>query len=165
MEEGVRKLEEAVRATTEEAVPLSKPYPQSKRWFTPELKRQKQECAKLQRIAYRHRFKPEHPAHDAARTAEKKYAKSIESEKARHWWEWLANLGQTLRSHRHRGFSITINRSSTQIYECFGLRMSTACPQVKYTYGCLRAVPNGTSASFSHRLTYVFLGRISLIGM
>jgi hypothetical protein len=30
-----------------------------------------------------------------ARAAEKKYAKAIESEKARHWWEWLANLGKT----------------------------------------------------------------------
>ncbi|KAJ7342649.1 hypothetical protein DFH08DRAFT_641753, partial [Mycena albidolilacea] len=73
MEVGIRNLEEAVCTTTEEVVPLSKPYPQLKRWFTPELKRQKQECAKLQRITYRHRFKPEHPAHNMARAAEKKY--------------------------------------------------------------------------------------------
>jgi endonuclease/exonuclease/phosphatase family metal-dependent hydrolase len=95
LEEGVRNLEEAVRATTEEVVPLSKPYPQSKRWFTPELKRLKQESAKLQRNAYHQRFKPEHPVHDMAKAAEKTYAKAIETEKARHWWEWLANLGQS----------------------------------------------------------------------
>ncbi|KAJ7334321.1 hypothetical protein DFH08DRAFT_643839, partial [Mycena albidolilacea] len=105
LEEGVRRLEQAVRETTDDVVSLSKPYPQSKRWFTLALKRLKQESAKLQRTAYRNQFKPDHPAHELARAAEGRYAKAIEMEKARHWWEWLANLGQLSLWTAHRFIS------------------------------------------------------------
>jgi hypothetical protein len=95
LEKGVHDLEEAIRATTEEVVPLSKPSPQWKRWFTPELKTLRNESAKLQRTAYHHRFKLDHPVHEAARAAEKKYSKVVEAQKAQHWWAWLANLDQS----------------------------------------------------------------------
>ncbi|KAJ7760951.1 hypothetical protein B0H16DRAFT_1312580, partial [Mycena metata] len=66
------------------------------------MKELKAASAKLQRVAYAQRNKPDHPVHAEARTAVEKYVKEVTEGKARHWVEWQEKLvgGQVWDVHR-----------------------------------------------------------------
>ncbi|KAJ7121315.1 hypothetical protein C8R43DRAFT_831764, partial [Mycena crocata] len=67
LDTAIAALDAAIQAVVERKVPMSKPSPYTKRWFTKELKARKQESEKASREAFRWRYAPEHPAHEKAR--------------------------------------------------------------------------------------------------
>jgi len=87
-----KELERVVMETIEEQVPMSKPSPHSKRWWTRELSQMKaamQRLARQSRRAQRDRSKP---IHEEYRRKRNDYAQAIKETKRDHWDEWLENL-------------------------------------------------------------------------
>ncbi|KAJ6584408.1 hypothetical protein B0H19DRAFT_862146, partial [Mycena capillaripes] len=55
VERAIRELGEAIQATTDKIVPMSKPTPYMKRWYTEAMGELRRAYAKLERIAYEQR--------------------------------------------------------------------------------------------------------------
>ncbi|KAJ7032165.1 hypothetical protein C8F04DRAFT_885767, partial [Mycena alexandri] len=52
VEKAIRQLDKAIDDTIRDVVPMSKPFPHSKRWYTSDLRQLKRTSGKLERIAY-----------------------------------------------------------------------------------------------------------------
>ena len=64
-QDAVADLTEAIQATIEAVIPLSKPAPHSRRWWNDELSGLKKHLNKLNNESYRFKALVDHPAHDA----------------------------------------------------------------------------------------------------
>jgi hypothetical protein len=84
----------ALKETIDMHVPLSKPFPHTKRWWNPDLTAIRKAKNKLSKVAYRWRGLPDHPAHQQHREVSKEYAKLIDSAKKEHWESWLLNASE-----------------------------------------------------------------------
>ncbi|KAJ7138920.1 hypothetical protein C8R46DRAFT_811157, partial [Mycena filopes] len=73
VEAAISQLEAAIRATIQAIVPMTKPFPHMKRWYSPELRVLKKASAKVERIAYRLRHDPGNPIHAEAKAAQGEY--------------------------------------------------------------------------------------------
>ena len=87
-------LTTALRSTIEAIVPINKPFPFTKRWWTHDLSTLRKKKNRLARTAYRWRGLPNHPSHTAHRETTQEYAKLIETTKKEHWEEWLLNASE-----------------------------------------------------------------------
>jgi hypothetical protein len=91
----LNSLLEAIITTIEEKVPLSKPSPYAKRWWSAELDVANKN---LKKIAYqakaRRRYRGD-PIHEEHRKARNAFAKSVEKAKEEHWNEYLENVELT----------------------------------------------------------------------
>lgn len=85
-------LHTALANTIERVVPLLKPSPYMKRWWTPELAAKRKVKRKLADEAYRFRYVDDHPSHEAARRAEQDFCKAIQSQRTGRWREWIGEL-------------------------------------------------------------------------
>lgn len=92
VEEAIQQLDAAIQRAIQAKVPFSKPSPYWKRWYTEALDLLRKESAKLERIAYRWRFAPDHPVHEEARTSRTKFCTAVRVAKAKHWVQWLEEL-------------------------------------------------------------------------
>lgn len=77
----------SIKSTIEIHVPMSKPLPHTKRWWTQELSNMRKRKNRLSRESYRWRGLPDHPSHQQHRDASKEYAALIEKTKRTHWEE------------------------------------------------------------------------------
>ena len=89
--EALDTINHALKTTMEAEVPVTKPYPHTKRWWNHDLSKARKEKNKSARLAYKWRGLPDHHAHADHYEAAKKYAKLIEQSKKSHWETWLLN--------------------------------------------------------------------------
>ena len=85
-------LNASIKSTIEAIVPMSTPFPFTKRWWTPALTALRKKKNRSAKASHRWRGLPDHDAHSLHRTVTKEYAKLIESSKKEHWEEWLLNV-------------------------------------------------------------------------
>lgn len=84
----------SIKSAIEAHVPMTKPLPHTKRWWTQELSDMRKKKNRLSRESYRWRGLPDHSSHRQHREACKEYAKLIENTKKEHWEEWLINASE-----------------------------------------------------------------------
>jgi hypothetical protein len=88
------EIDEAINGSIVDHVPLSKPCPHLKRWWTRELTEM---CKKVKRLgcaSWAMRGLQGHPDHEWFRRARNDYAKAIRETKAKHWTAWLADMDE-----------------------------------------------------------------------
>ncbi|KAF5378264.1 hypothetical protein D9615_008696 [Tricholomella constricta] len=85
----VSDLTQAIQHTIEEVVPLTRPSPHMRRWWSRELESSRREVHKLSRIADRYRALDDHESRANLEAAMKKYADEILKAKAEHWKAFL----------------------------------------------------------------------------
>lgn len=89
LETTVNKLVDILNEVIDEEVPVTKPSPYAKRWWTKELTDLKKEKNRLSRISYRYRATPNHPVHKQHREAANNLSNRIDETKREHWTDWL----------------------------------------------------------------------------
>ena len=87
-----RHLDEALRSTVESCVPISRPHPHQKRWWTKDLTRLSEELKHMRKLAYKFRATPSHECHGLLKEKEKQLDKEIQTAKESHWKEWLESM-------------------------------------------------------------------------
>ena len=92
--EALDVINTALKTTLEAKVPINKPLPHTKRWWTSELNELRRKKNRLAKSSYRWRGLPDHQSHQDHREATKVYAKAIETTKSKHWEEWLLNAAE-----------------------------------------------------------------------
>ena len=82
-------MTEAIQATTNIIIPLSKPVPHSRCWWNDELSMLKNHLNKLNNESYRFRALDDHPVHEALKVIRNKYGDAIKQAKTQHWQDFL----------------------------------------------------------------------------
>ncbi|KAG2054977.1 hypothetical protein BDR06DRAFT_1047494, partial [Suillus hirtellus] len=82
----------AITSTTEACVPLAKPCPHSKCWWTSTLSDLHKQVAKLSRKSHQMRGLPDHPCHREHKALKNHYADEIAATKKQHWLDWLEDI-------------------------------------------------------------------------
>ena len=91
-EELQEKVENLIRIFDQvrnEHVPVSKPSPYQKRWWSKELQQERNRSRRLANKAYKAHLRPEDPIHEQYRHARNDYATHIHKAKQTHWLEWI----------------------------------------------------------------------------
>ena len=73
----------------EESVPISRPSPYTKRWWTKELTELKKAKNRLSNLSYKFQGIPEAPVHVQHKEATKELCHRIDEVKKAHWTNWL----------------------------------------------------------------------------
>ena len=92
LETAVDELFQTIQDITCERVPVIKPSPHLKRWWTKELTTKRKEKNRAHSEHFKWRGIPSHPAHKEFRQINNSFAKAIEDAKATHWQEWIENI-------------------------------------------------------------------------
>jgi len=85
----VETLMQIIQESIEARVPLSKPNPLSKRWWTKELNQMKKEGYRLSRTSYKFRALPKNRAHHEYKEHRRQFADAITIAKRQHWEDFL----------------------------------------------------------------------------
>ena len=88
------EINTALKTTMEDKVPINKPFPHTKRWWTHTLNDLRKKKGRSANTSHRWRGLPDHPSHQDHREATKVYAKAIETSKKEHWENWLLNASE-----------------------------------------------------------------------
>lgn len=88
----VSTLTSCIQTTIASHVPLSRPSPHSKRWWTRELADLRRDMTRTARQAYKFRDLPGHVSHAVAGEAKRQYKFVLDSTKRHHWKDWLENI-------------------------------------------------------------------------
>ena len=92
----LKNFEDTVNRVIDNHVPLSKPSPYQKRWWSPDLKKKRTEVRKLAHKVYklvqRHDF--DHPVHEQHRQSRNEYTQMIRDAKTEHWIDWLEHADE-----------------------------------------------------------------------
>lgn len=94
-EEWRTALNEAIQNAIDKHVPLSKPSPFTKRWWTSDLAAAKKVTKKLASSSKRYRPNMEHPIHKQYRRQHNDYSEMIRTAKIEHWAAWLEGLDES----------------------------------------------------------------------
>ncbi|KAG2052427.1 hypothetical protein BDR06DRAFT_1056967 [Suillus hirtellus] len=87
-----KSVTRAITSTAKACVPLAKPCPHSKRWWTRTLSDLRKQVAKLSRKSHQMRGLPDHPCHREHKTLKNRYADEIAATKKQHWQDWLEDI-------------------------------------------------------------------------
>jgi ribonuclease HI/exonuclease III len=87
-------LEKVVQEIITQKVPMSKPSPRSKRWWTKELTAERRRVHNLGNKSYTNRFSENHPSHETYRCARNDYAEHLQAAKTEHWAAWLSDISE-----------------------------------------------------------------------
>ena len=82
-------LMNVLTATIQETVPITKPPPFAKRWYSKELNNMRREVSRLGRRSYKLRNSKEHPIHGEYRKLRNQYGNQIRAAKKAHWDAWI----------------------------------------------------------------------------
>jgi len=93
--EAYKALTRCLTETVGESVPLTKPSPYAKHWWSKELDIECKAVHKLGRIAKKRAERRLDPIHEMYRIARNKFTESIKRVKENHWKEWLEELTLT----------------------------------------------------------------------
>jgi ribonuclease HI len=87
----LKDFEDTLSRVIDKHVPLTKPSPYQKRWWSPALKKKRTEVRKLARKVYKltrqHDF--DNPLHEQHRLLRNEYSQMIRDAKTEHWIDWL----------------------------------------------------------------------------
>ena len=83
------RLVQIISNVINEKVPISKPSPYAKCWWTKELTNLKKEKNQLSNLLYRLRGIPNAPIHTSHREAASCFSNKIKESKKKHWLNWL----------------------------------------------------------------------------
>ena len=89
LDHATNDLISTIQDATATTVPISKPSPYTKGWWTAELTDLKREANRLSKIAYHFQATPEHPSHAQHKLAAATLSSKIEETKKKHWTDWL----------------------------------------------------------------------------
>ena len=78
-----------IKETIEEEIPLSKPSPYAKHWWTKELTELKKEKNRISNLSYKQHGLPDAPIHAMHKEATRKLCCRIDEVKKEHWSNWL----------------------------------------------------------------------------
>ena len=92
--EALDSINNALKSTVEAVVPINKPFPSTKRWWTHELNDLRKKKNRLANLSHHWRGIPDHPSHQDHHNTSREYAKMIESTKKEHWENWLLNASE-----------------------------------------------------------------------
>ena len=92
LNQAIERLDQAINMCIERHVPMSKPCPASKRWWTKKLAETKKAVMKLGRKSYKLWIMADHPIHNEFYRVRNDYSLQIRKAKAKHWTEWLEGL-------------------------------------------------------------------------
>ena len=92
LNKAVDSLTRTIQVMIEATVPKSKSMPFSKRWWTHELRRSKQEMRRIGQATYINRSQRTHPIHAQYQHARNDYSALIKITKRRHWESWLEGV-------------------------------------------------------------------------
>ena len=85
LDHATNDLISTIQDATATTVPISKPSPYTKGWWTAELTDLKREVNRLSKIAYHFQATPEHPSHAQHKLAAATLSSKIEETKKKHW--------------------------------------------------------------------------------
>jgi len=86
-------LNAAIDQVNQDKVPMTKPSPRSKRWWTPELETMRKSLLKKGREVHRNNWKGTNEQEKAEfRKQRAAYGEAIKEQKNRHWADWLTNM-------------------------------------------------------------------------
>jgi hypothetical protein len=88
-DEAVAALTDAIQATIDAEVPLSRPVPHSRWWWSRELTTLKKAKNRLNNASCIHRAIADHPSHQEHRIVSEEYGAAIKKAKVQHWEEYL----------------------------------------------------------------------------
>jgi hypothetical protein len=91
-QEAAHHLTQSITTTMEVCVPLSKPCPHSKCWWTKRLSTMRQQVKDASKTAYQMHRLPLHPIHNELKTIKEQYANEINTTKKEHWLDWLNDI-------------------------------------------------------------------------
>ena len=91
----LKALNHAIQDAVKKHVPISRPCPYSKRWWSTDLASEKKKTQQLGGRAKYQRTNPNHPIHEEYRRQRNRYSEKIRQAKAEHWVEWLEGLDET----------------------------------------------------------------------
>ena len=91
-QEAVSDLIGAIQAAIEAKVPISKPTPFSRQWWSSELSTLKKQLNHLNNELYRYRALDNHPSHAARKSICNEYGEAIKCAKEQHWWDFLEHV-------------------------------------------------------------------------
>ena len=94
-QDAVSHLTMALQDSIQAQVPLSKPSPHTKRWWSRLLSELKKRKNRLSSLSYRYRALPDHPSHEEHRKARNCYSDEIWKAKQDHWNDFLEHAGTT----------------------------------------------------------------------
>ena len=89
LETAVNTLVETIQEVLDQEVPITKPSPFTKCWWTKELTELKHEQTRLSKLSYRYRGIRDHTVHAEFKSATNKLSNRINETKKEHWTEWL----------------------------------------------------------------------------
>lgn len=87
-------LQTAILTAIEKKVPMSKPSPHAKRWWSPELNSANRALKKLARKAKKKHQIPDHPIHEEHRRARNDLPEMQKKTKEEHWKEYLESVDE-----------------------------------------------------------------------
>jgi len=90
----IRVVSASIKSTIETHIPMTKPLPHTKRWWTQELSNMRKRKNRLSKESYQWRGLPDHPSHQQHRQVSKEYTTLIEKTKKMHWEDWLLNASE-----------------------------------------------------------------------
>jgi hypothetical protein len=85
-------LTEAIQDVIHTTIPLKRPCPHTKRWWSTDLKKLWQTMRRLYRQAQRLLDFPDHPIHQEARSSRTRYSTAIDKACKQHWTDWLEEV-------------------------------------------------------------------------
>ncbi|GBE85933.1 hypothetical protein SCP_0804570 [Sparassis crispa] len=85
----LKNLTDAITATIKEKVPLSKPTPFTKCWWSKDLTKSRKHVQCLTRTSHKFQHIADHPSHTEYRKTRNRYGEEIKSAKQDHWEAWL----------------------------------------------------------------------------
>ena len=88
----LNSLTSSIQSTIQEIVPLSKPHPDTKRWWTPQLKNMRKKLNRLRNLSFQYRAIANHPAHSKLKRDSNTYSEAIIRTKRNHWENFLNEL-------------------------------------------------------------------------
>ena len=86
------QLTQALQKTISEEIPITKPRPDSKRWWNGDLKRKRKGINRLRTVSYRYRAIADHPSHAELKIASGQYGEAIILAKRQHWTNYLEEM-------------------------------------------------------------------------
>ena len=90
--EALANLTNAIQEAISERVPLSRPSPHAKRWWSKELEQARGLAKRLGRTSHKFALQAHHPAHEAFRRARNDYSQLIKKTKRDFWEDWLEQV-------------------------------------------------------------------------
>ena len=90
--QAVDHLTLAIQTSIQEEIPITKPRPDSKRWWNGDLKRMRKDLNRLRALSYRFRAIANHPSHEELRLLSNQYGEAIVQAKRQHWSNYLEEM-------------------------------------------------------------------------